>query len=142
MKADLTKAIETLNSGKYTCVLCKDNTIYTSAERGVKPLIDWLDANTDLKGFSAADKVVGKAAAFLYVLLGADEVYAHVMSEAAIQVFTENGIACQYDVSVKNIINRAKTGLCPMEQTVKEISSPIEALTAVRSKLTQLSKGA
>ncbi len=139
MKADLTKAIDTLNSGTYTCVLCKDNTVYTSTERGVKPLIEWLDGNIDLKGFSAADKVVGKAAAFLYVLLGVSEVYARVMSEAAIQVFTENGIAFQYDLSAKNIINRAKTGLCPMEQTVKEISSPSEALTAVRSKLTQLS---
>ncbi len=141
MKADLTKAIETLNGGSYTCVLCKDNAIYTSAERGVKPLIGWLDGNIDLKGFSAADKVVGKAAAFLYVLLGVKEVYARVMSEAAIRVFTENGIGCQYDESVKSIINRTKTGMCPMEETVKEISSPTDALTAVRSKLAQLSKG-
>ncbi len=141
MKADLTKAIDTLNGGSYTCVLCKDNTIYTSTERGVKPLIGWLDGNIDLKGFSAADKVVGKAAAFLYVLLGVKEVYARVMSEAAIRVFTENGIGFQYDESVKNIINRTKTGMCPMEETVKEISSPSEALTAVRSKLAQLSKG-
>ncbi len=141
MKADLTKAINTLNGGKYTCVLCKDNTIYTSAERGVKPLIKWLDGNIDIKGFSAADKVVGKAAAFLYVLLGVSEVYARVMSEAAIQVFSENGIGYKYDMSVKNIINRTKTGICPMEETVKEISSPDEALTAVRSKLAQLSKG-
>jgi len=141
MKADLTKAIDTLNGGNYTCVLCRDNTIYTSTERGVKPLIEWLDGGIDLKGFSAADKVVGKAAAFLYVLLGVKEVYARVMSETAIQVFTENGIGYQYDVSVQNIINRTKTGLCPMEETVKEISSPSEALAAVRSKLAQLSKG-
>ncbi len=141
MKADLTKAIDTLNGGNYTCVLCRDSAVYTSTERGVKPLIEWLDGNIDLKGFSAADKVVGKAAAFLYVLLGVKEVYARVMSEAAIRVFSENGIGCQCDVSVKNIINRTKTGSCPMEETVKEISSPSEALTAVRLKLTQLSKG-
>ncbi len=141
MKADLTKAINTLNAGKYTCVLCKDNMVYTSTERGVKPLIEWLDGNIDLKGFSAADKVVGKAAAFLYVLLGVSEVYARVMSEAAIRVFAENGVDYQYDLSVKNIINRAKTGLCPMEQTVEKISSPTEALTAVRLKLSQLSQG-
>ncbi len=141
MKADLAKAVNTLNDGKYTCVLCKDDTIYTSTERGVKPLIGWLDGNIDLKGFSAADKVVGKAAAFLYVLLGVSEVYARVMSEAAIRVFTENGITFQCDVSAKNIINRTKTGICPMEETVKEISSPDEALTAVRLKLAQLSQG-
>lgn len=141
MNADLTKAIEALNGGNYTCVLCKDNTIYTSTERGVKPLIEWLDGNIDLKGFSAADKVIGKAAAFLYVLLGVKEVYARVISEAAIQIFSENGIAYQYDEFAKNIINRTKTGVCPMEQTVEKISSPDEALTAVRLKLAQLSKG-
>lgn len=141
MKADLTKAIDTLNGGNYTCVLCRDNTLYTSTERGVKPLIEWLDGNIDLKGYSAADKVVGKAAAFLYVLLGVSEVYAHVMSEGAIQVFTKNGIAFQYDISAKNIINRTKTGICPMEQATEKISSPTEALAAVRLKLTQLSKG-
>ena len=141
MKADLTKAIDTLNSGNYTCVLCKDNAIYTSTERGVKPLIEWLDGDIDLNGFSAADKVVGKAAAFLYVLLGVKEVYARVMSEGAVQVFSENGIGYQYDESAKNIINRTKTGICPMEQTVEKISSPSEALAAVRLKLNQLSKG-
>lgn len=45
--------------------MCKGSTIYISTERGVKPLIDRIDDGTDLQGFSAADKVVGKAAAFL-----------------------------------------------------------------------------
>ena len=35
MKADLTKAIGILNEGSYTCVLCKENKVYTSTERGV-----------------------------------------------------------------------------------------------------------
>ena len=70
MKNDLKKAIDILNSGQYTCVLCKDNEIHISTERGVKPLLEWLESGIALKGFSAADKVVGKAAAFLYVLLG------------------------------------------------------------------------
>ena len=115
MKNDLTEAINILNGDKYTCVLCKGSAIYISTERGVKPLIDWIDDGTDLQGFSAADKVVGKAAAFLYVLLGVKEVYARIMSEGAIAVLKNNGIFVKYDLSVKNIINRAGTGNCPME---------------------------
>lgn len=138
MKNDLTEAINILNSDKYTCVLCKESAVYVSMERGVKPLLDWLDNGTDLQGFSAADKVVGKAAAFLYVLLGVKEVYAKVMSEGAICVLNDNGIPAKYDISVKNIINRAGTGNCPMEEAVGELSSPSEALKAVRLKLSTL----
>lgn len=139
MKTDLTKAIKQLNSGAYTCVLCKGDTIYTSTERGVKPLIDWLDNGIDLKGFSAADKVVGKAAAFLYVLLGVQEVYAPVMSENAIYTLARNGVQPYCDQSVKHIINRTGTGFCPMEEAVVDIEEPNEALENMRSRLLQLS---
>lgn len=141
MKNDLTEAINILNSNECTCVLCKENAVYMSTERGVKPLLDWLDNGTDLQGFSAADKVVGKAAAFLYVLLGVKEVYARVMSEGAICVLNDSGISAKYDTSAKNIINRAGTGNCPMEEAVGELSSPLEALKAVRLKLMQLNSG-
>lgn len=134
---DLVKAIDTLKEGQYTCVLCKGDTMYTSTERGVKPLIDWLDRGVDVNGFFAADKVVGKAAAFLYVLLGVKEVYAHVMSEGAIHTLTENGIGTRYDVSAEHIVNRAGTGYCPMEEAVSGLTAPEEALAAVRKRLAE-----
>lgn len=138
MKNDLKKAIDILNSGQYTCVLCKDNEIHISTERGVKPLLEWLESGIDLKGFSAADKVVGKAAAFLYILLGVKEVYAPVMSESAIYTLSRNGIFPQCDLSVKNIINRAGTGNCPMEEAVMDITIPVEAITAIKNRLRKL----
>ncbi len=140
MKTDLSTAIETLNNGNYTCVLCRGSEIYTSTERGVKPLIGFLDSGVDLSGFSAADKIVGKAAALLYVLLGVKSVYAHVMSEGAVSVFTENNIVYQCDTTAKKIINRAGTGICPMEETVSGLSDPTDALKAIRSKLKQLAE--
>ncbi|WP_314724554.1 DUF1893 domain-containing protein [Enterocloster bolteae] len=139
MKNDLIKAIDTLNNGQYTCVLCKDNEIHTSTERGVKPLLAWLDAEIDLKGFSAADKVVGKAAAFLYVLLGVKEVYAPIMSESAIYTLARNGIQPHCDKSVKHIINRAGTGFCPLEEAVGELTDPKEALNKIKLRLIELS---
>lgn len=135
MNSNLTKAIEQLKSGAYTCVLCEGDTIYTSTERGVKPLLDWLDNGIDLKGFSAADKVVGKAAAFLYVLLGVKEVYSPVMSESAFYTFERNGIQPYCDKSVKNIINRAGTGFCPMEEAVMDVTEPKEAIDRIKKRL-------
>lgn len=140
MNADLISAMETFNTGEYTAVLCKGDRTCTSTERGVKPIVAWINSEIGFAGFSAADKIVGKAAAFLYVLLGVKAVYAQVMSEAAIRVFADSGIEYQCDISVKNIINRTGTGICPMEETVNELSDPKEALKAIRAKLTRLAK--
>lgn len=124
-----------LNDGKYTCVLCSGDKTYTSTERGIKPLIDLISSGDDFRGFSAADKIVGKAAAMLYIVLGVCEVYSPVMSEAAICILSKNGIACNYKVSVTQIINRKGTAICPMEETVQSIDDPQKALSALKEKI-------
>lgn len=139
MNSDLTKAAALLNSGAYTCVLCRGDAVFTGTERGVRPLLGWLDGGVDLNGFSAADRVVGKAAAFLYVLLGAAAVYAPVMSEAATSVLAENGIQAHCGQTVKQIVNRAGTGICPMEEAVAEIAEPAAAAAAIKARLISLS---
>ena len=63
-------AKELLESGGYTCVITDGDRVLTSTLRGVKPLVQFLESGRDLTGFSAADKVVGRATAYLYVLLG------------------------------------------------------------------------
>lgn len=134
MKTDTQKAKELLEKNHYTCVLKQSGTVYTTTERGVKPLLDWHKDELDLQGFCAADKVVGKAAAFLYVLLGIKEVYAPVMSNGAIEILFRYGVQPQYDLSVKHIINRAGTGMCPMEQAVMDVSEPEQAWEAIIRK--------
>lgn len=135
MNSDLAKAVETLKSGAYTCVLCKGDRLYTATERGVKPLLSWLHDGTDLRDFAAADKVVGKAAALLYVLLGVRAVYAPVMSKAAFETLAKNGIDAHCDRTVKHIMNRAGTGLCPMEETVMDIDDPQKAKERIVARL-------
>lgn len=132
------QARKLLNTGGFTCVLHKDNTLHTTTERGVKPLVRWLTEGMDVRGFSAADKVVGRATAYLYVLLGVREVWAGVMSAAAVEVLNRHGIAAFQDKLVPNIINRAGTGICPFEEAVLNIQSPEEALTAIREKMGEL----
>ena len=65
---DLQRAERALAEGGHTLVLVKGERVITSNQRGVAPLLALID--TDVTGFSAADKVVGKAAALLYVKLG------------------------------------------------------------------------
>ena len=129
---------ELLDTQGYTCVLRKDDQIHTATERGVKPLVRFLLQGPDLRGCQAADKVVGKATAYLYVLLGAREVYANVMSRSAAQVLQENGVAVSWGTLVENIINRQGTGICPFEEAVLDIHTPREAMKAILAKMEKM----
>lgn len=137
---DLENAKNILSTGDYTCVVCRGEVAHTATDRGVKPLLTWLDEGLDLKGFSAADRVVGRATAFLYCLLGVKAVYARVMSHPAAQVLTAQGIAVSAETYVEGIINRRGDGPCPFEAAVLDISDPQEALAAIRSKMAQMRK--
>ena len=141
MTNDLKQAHALLSSGDYTCVVCHGETTYTATDRGVKPLLNWLEAGLDLQGFSAADRVVGRATAFLYVLLGVTEVYAHVMSRPAAEVLAVYGITAHPGKLVDGIINRRGDGPCPFEAAVLEITDPAAALEAIRAKRAQMQKG-
>lgn len=136
----LRKAKEILDAQDLTCVLCGDSATYTSCRRGAAPLLAWLDAGTDVRCFSAADRVVGKATAFLYCLLGVKAVYARVMSKPALEVLTQAGICAQYDTLVDGIQNRSKTGPCPLEHATREITDAHAALAAIRATLEALRK--
>ncbi len=131
---DLRRAKAILKTGGYTCVLCQGEFFFTATERGVKPLVDWLDSGMDLRGFSAADKVVGRATAFLYRLLGVKAVHALVMSTPAKEALEAGGIAAFCDKEVPGIINRRGDGPCPFEHAVLGLTDAAEALTAIRKK--------
>lgn len=141
MTPDLINAHNLLDIGNYTCVLCRDDTTYTATDRGVAPLLNWVNAELDLHGFSAADRVVGRATAFLYVLLGVKEVYATVMSKPAADVLTAQGISASWGTLVDGIINRRGDGPCPFEAAVMDLSDPQQALDAIRNKMAQMRRG-
>lgn len=138
---DVEKASALFRSGGFTCVLCKGETVYTSRETGISPMLDFIGNDTDLNGFSAADRIVGKAAAMLFGLAGISEVYADVMSQSAAAFLTEKGIPFSYGTLTNRIINRKGDGVCPMEQTVADISDVNEAYIAIRNKREALRKG-
>lgn len=140
MSDNLEKCREILKSGDCTLVLFDGKTLLTDTKRGVKPLLDLLDRETDLSGFSAADKVVGKAAAFLYVLLNVREIYADVISTHALSVLEEHQIPVLYGTLTDKIKNRAGTGFCPMETAVLDEENPENALKKIRGKAKELAK--
>lgn len=140
MSADLEKAKEILAQTGSTCVLCRDDITYTTTQRGVAPLLNWLDNGVDTCGFSAADKVVGKAAALLYCLLGIRRVHGNVMSQAAVKVLRQGGVEVYWDRLTEGIRNRTNTGPCPMEAATMHIDDPEKALPVILATLADLRK--
>ena len=135
---NLDKAKMLLNINDHTCVFCDGQTILTDKRRGVRPLLDILESGRDVSDYSVADKVVGKAAAFLYCLLGIQHLYARVISQSALDVLAAAHICVEYDELVPAIRNRTNNGFCPMEQAVWNITDASSALTAIYDALAKL----
>ncbi len=140
LSAALDSARAILAAEGCTCVLCSDAETIRTHERGVRPLLTWLEEGRTLAEFAAADKVIGKAAAFLYVLLGVGRVHAAVISRPALSVLEAYRIPVSFDVLTDAIRNRTNTGFCPMETAVQHAASPEEALAAIRETLATLQK--
>lgn len=139
MITDINRAKELLQGAGTTCVLCKGDKTYTSDKSGIAPMLGFLADGTNLHGFSAADKIVGKAAAMLFIRAQVRAVYGEVMSSAALALLEKHGIEASFGTLTDRIINRHGTGSCPMEIAVADIENPEEAEKALRHKLAELS---
>lgn len=125
-----------------TCVAVRNDEVLVSHEKGIRPLLGWIAEGRDLRGFSIADKVVGKAPALLYAILGPAAVFAPVMTCSARAVLLANEIACGYDHLVEQIANRAGDGQCPVDASVVNVFDPYEAVSVIRERLRTLMAGA
>ncbi len=135
---DLEKAVNLLKEGCYTCVLVKGREVFYSVNKGIKPLTEFIESGKSFKGFCAADKIAGRAAAFLYAVMGVSGVHAEVLSEGAADVLKAHNIKYGFEVMTKNIINRRGDGLCPMESAVQNINDKYAAYNAVKEKMAKL----
>ncbi len=135
---DLEKAINELKKGKNTIVLVSNNDIFKSSERGVAPLLRLVQSEKNYSSYSAADKVIGKAAAFLYIILDIKKVHGNIISKLAANIFDKYNVEYTYNILVENIKNRTNTGFCPMESAVKDLLNPQEAVEAIKYKLKEL----
>jgi ferredoxin len=120
-EADLLLEMKRLVAEGRSIVVARGGVISGSSDkRGVVPALEMLDSGK-LKGALVVDKIVGRAAAAAFVAGGVKKVYATVMSAGAKALLEKNGIEAGADKTVETIINRDKTGMCPMENAVKDI---------------------
>lgn len=132
----LQQAKELLHQEKCSCVLMRNGKPSLSWERGIRPILLWLEEDLDfLKGAAVADKVIGKAAAMLFVYGGVSAVYTDVISRPAAEYFAAAGIPFTADRTVEGIRNRDNTGPCPMESVALDLSDPEGAYLEFRRRI-------
>lgn len=140
MTPQIELAKQLLTTEKHALVLVKEEQSRVFDESGIRPLLRLIQqGDTILHGAYAADKVVGKAAAMLFVLGGICEIYANVISETALQFLNDAGVPCTYDQKVPYIINRDQTGMCPMERCCLPLTQPQQAYLQLSQALERLS---
>lgn len=131
------KAIQ--NNASYTLCAGRKNLLYVSHERGIAAILRKL--NTDPQYFQdciVVDRIIGKAAAMLYHRSCVSYIHARLMSESAKEYLKQHQIAFSYDDLCPFIINRTQTGMCPMEECVKDIDDAALAYDALNIRLKQL----
>ena len=140
MEQAVASAVQLLRDGQAACVVLRDGEIVRAETgRGVAPMIRLYEGGA-LQGAYVVDKIGGKAAAMLMTLGGVSGCYALTVSRPALDWFVGHGIAVEYEVCAEYIVNRAGDGICPMEQTVKELTDATEALVALKQKIADLQK--
>lgn len=139
---DIESITKTLKSEELSCVISDgEKILQKSSDKGIKPLLEFYkkrlgyegDLLSDEVNFSElneafrflpngylilADKIIGKSAAFLCVILTIKEVYAHVISEPAYEFLQKYGVKVFYGTKVPFISNRSGEGMCPLEASV------------------------
>lgn len=117
----------------------KEKKFTTFDGKGVSDLFRLLHEHPEtLYGASLADKIVGKGAAALMALGRVKEIYADIISEPALAMLEQEGILATYGKLVPHIINRAGTGMCPVESRCLPCNTPAECLLQITAFIEEM----
>lgn len=136
----LNKLIEALHKNECSLVLeDQGGNVRLFYKKGVRDLEYLLDHEPEaLQGATAADKVVGKAAAGMMAYGGLKEVYADVLSRKAVPLLQANGVAYSYGQIVDNIVIPKGDTRCPLEKIVEPATTATETVELLRKHFAEM----
>ena len=115
-------------------IVKKGKVIFETKKPGIGGFLHAIEKlDKEMVASSAADKIVGVAAALLCVYAGVASVFALTVSERGIKVLEDNNVACMFEKKVSNILNRSKNDVCPFEKMAMASGSPDEAYVKLKS---------
>lgn len=117
-------AREIMDKEELNFVLVSNKGTLKSHARGIMPIYENIKNKKDyFEGASVADRVIGRAAAILLIYGGIKDLYTDLISDKAIEILEETGVSLTYGSKVDDILNKDKTGPCPMENMSKDLPS-------------------
>lgn len=116
--------LEMLNEQALSLLVYNDSTLTTHDNRGVQDLLALISSQPErLQGAIVADKVIGKAAAALMATGGVVEVHTNVICTPARELLEREGIKVFAAEEVPQILNRDKSGMCPIDSQLEGIET-------------------
>jgi ferredoxin len=140
--AVLASLLKQLDAGRLSCVISNNGEVTTYRQSGVQDLYDLLsDGGDKLKGALVADKIIGRGAAAMMVLGGVKAVNTHTISTPALQMLRNGGVKVYFDTEVDYIENRRKTGQCPLDSRLQNLTAPKECWPVIQQFVADLRAG-
>ncbi|MCD4785017.1 MAG: DUF1893 domain-containing protein [Candidatus Eremiobacteraeota bacterium] len=135
MNYDLKLACDHLERDKLRFVAIKNKkVIYSSREGSVRGLIAALhEIPRQMEGSFIADRIVGSAAALLFMYGKISGLHTPVISTRAKSMLEKDGINIHFIREVDYIKNRAGDDMCPLEFRCQDISDPESAYSILSS---------
>ncbi|MBP5658552.1 MAG: DUF1893 domain-containing protein, partial [Paludibacteraceae bacterium] len=123
--------LDMLNEQGLSLLVYNHDSLTTHANRGIQDLLQLIsDQPERLNGAVVADKIIGKAAAAIMATGGVREVHTNIICTPAKQLFEQQGIRVFATEEVPMIMNRDRSGMCPMDTQIADIES-IEECVAI-----------
>ena len=129
--SDVQKRVAELAPHHALVIAGADGTIRTYDGRGLRPLFNALEEN-GVKDAYVYDKVTGRASSLLLAYGGAKELHTGMLSQEAIPILEKYHIKYTADKTVPYILNRSKTGSCPMENVARSLDDAQTAYPQIK----------
>ncbi len=125
--------LDMLNEQGLSLLVYNHGELTTHANRGIQDLLQLISEQPErLNGAVAADKVIGKSAAAIMIVGGVKEVHTNLICTPARELFEKEGILVFATEEVPMILNRDKSGMCPMDTQIANIESIDECVAVLR----------
>ncbi len=142
------RLIDMLDKGGYSCVIARRESARSEWQdirhfsmRGIADLHRLRSEEIEtLRGAYIADKVVGKGAAAIMVSCDVKRLFTHVISEAAYELLRNAGVEVEFGVKVHHIINRDRSGWCPVEWRCRDTDRVEDILPIIDSFIAEMNQ--
>ncbi len=135
LMTDLEKAKEIFYSEDYSFVLVKNEDIISSSQKGIRQIVELIESKKDFTDYSMCDRITGRAAAFLYVIMGVKAVHSVKMTKLATNILDRAEIKFSADEYIEKVLDSELKNTDRFENAVIHSGSAITALEDIKKEL-------